>query len=51
MSANNTGTHSIYTTYSDLEVMFHVATLIPSKYADPQQVDRKRHIGNDVVRL
>eukprot|EP00727_Mastigamoeba_balamuthi_P009433 m51a1_g5111 hypothetical protein (1015) ;mRNA; f:342713-346810 len=47
--ADHTGRSSVYTTYRDIEVMFHVATLIPHKPRDPQQVDRKRHIGNDVV--
>jgi len=29
--------------------MFHVATLLPHDKNDPQQLERKRHIGNDVV--
>ena len=29
--------------------MFHVATLIPHTPGDVQQVERKRHIGNDMV--
>ena len=28
--------------------MFHVASLLP-KTIDPQQLERKRHIGNDIV--
>lgn len=28
---------------------FHVSTLIPFNPRDPQQVERKRHLGNDVV--
>lgn len=31
--------------------MFHVSTLIPYKPNDPQQLSRKRHIGNDVVSI
>jgi len=29
--------------------MFHVSTLLPFFPDDPQQVERKRHLGNDVV--
>jgi len=46
---NSTGTHSIYTTFKSFELMFHVATLLPYNPSDPQQVCKKRHIGNDVV--
>lgn len=44
---------SVYTTYGEkgkeIEIMFHVSTMLPYKENDPQQLDRKRHIGNDVV--
>lgn len=44
---------SLYTTYggkdSEVEIMFHVSTMLPYNEIDPQQIDRKRHIGNDVV--
>ena len=43
----------MYTTYGDkgkeIEIMFHVSTMLPYRENDPQQLDRKRHIGNDVV--
>jgi len=29
--------------------MFHVSTLLPDNAEDEQRLDRKRHIGNDVV--
>jgi RAP1 GTPase activating protein 1 len=29
--------------------MFHVSTMIPHTPNDTQQVERKRHIGNDIV--
>eukprot|EP01137_Pigoraptor_chileana_P029871 Opistho-2@15677 len=32
----------------ELEVMYHVSTLLPFTDKDPQQLQRKRHIGNDV---
>ncbi|XP_065068004.1 GTPase-activating Rap/Ran-GAP domain-like protein 3 isoform X1 [Rhopilema esculentum] len=45
---NTTGIQSIYTVVEGHEIMFHVSTLLPfSKHA--QQVERKRHIGNDIV--
>lgn len=60
---NSTGTHSVYEklTFNEegtlvldpsfsgsvIEVMFHVATMLP--FTDEQQLQRKRHVGNDVV--
>merc|ERR550519_2494577 len=44
-----TGRHSVYTEYQGKEVMFHVSTLLPFSESDPQQLQRKRHIGNDIV--
>ena len=29
--------------------MYHVAPLLPFNPDDPQQLERKRHLGNDVV--
>lgn len=29
--------------------MFHVSTLLPHEKHDPQKLQRKRHIGNDIV--
>eukprot|EP01103_Thecamoeba_quadrilineata_P017213 TRINITY_DN6008_c0_g1_i1.p1 TRINITY_DN6008_c0_g1~~TRINITY_DN6008_c0_g1_i1.p1 ORF type:complete len:594 (+),score=96.42 TRINITY_DN6008_c0_g1_i1:48-1784(+) len=46
---NSTGTHSIYTNYHGMEMMFHVSTLLPYRSDDLQQLERKRHIGNDIV--
>ena len=52
---NNTGTTSVYTTIGGgqkpVEVMFHVAPLLPFQPDDPQRIERKRHIGNDVCVL
>lgn len=45
----STGTHSVYTKFKEHEVMFHVATLLPYVDGDQQQLEKKRHIGNDVV--
>ena len=44
-----TGTHSIHSKYQDYEIMFHVSTMLPFYPADPQQVERKRHLGNGIV--
>ncbi|XP_063689475.1 uncharacterized protein LOC134822379 [Bolinopsis microptera] len=47
--SNQTGTESVYTTWRGSEFMFHVSTLLPYSYEDLQQLQRKRHIGNDIV--
>lgn len=44
-----TGVESVYNTFRDREIMFHVAPLLPYTENDPQQLQRKRHIGNDIV--
>jgi len=46
---NTTGKQSVFTSFSGVEIMFHVSTLIPYTPGDAQQVERKRHLGNDVV--
>ncbi|XP_055949538.1 rap1 GTPase-activating protein 1-like isoform X3 [Argiope bruennichi] len=46
-----TGDDSVYTTYKDCEIMFHVSTLLPYTEGDSQQLQRKRHIGNDIVAI
>ncbi|XP_036042903.1 signal-induced proliferation-associated 1-like protein 2 isoform X1 [Onychomys torridus] len=48
---DSTGTHSLYTTYKDFELMFHVSTLLPYMPNNRQQLLRKRHIGNDIVTI
>jgi len=44
-----TGKHSVYTTWQDNEIMFHVSTLLPFSPNDSQQIEKKRHIGNDII--
>lgn len=39
----------MYTGFYDTEIMFHVAPLLPYSEADEQKLDRKRHLGNDVI--
>uniref|UniRef100_A0A671NGY8 Signal-induced proliferation-associated 1-like protein 2 n=1 Tax=Sinocyclocheilus anshuiensis TaxID=1608454 RepID=A0A671NGY8_9TELE len=48
---DSTGTHSLYTTYKDFELMFHVSTMLPYTPNNKQQLLRKRHIGNDIVTI
>ncbi|VFV38730.1 low quality protein: signal-induced [Lynx pardinus] len=51
VKTDSTGTHSLYTTYQDYEIMFHVSTLLPYTPNNRQQLLRKRHIGNDIVTI
>ncbi|NXW91480.1 SI1L3 protein, partial [Alopecoenas beccarii] len=37
--ADSTGTHSLYTTYQDYEIMFHVSTMLPYTPNNRQQVE------------
>ncbi|CAG9836818.1 unnamed protein product [Diabrotica balteata] len=46
-----TGKFSVYTIYEGHEIMFHVSTLLPYSRDNKQQVERKRHIGNDIVNI
>ncbi|XP_065061296.1 rap1 GTPase-activating protein 1-like isoform X4 [Rhopilema esculentum] len=48
---NQTGETSYHTVFKEREFMFHVSTLLPFKPEDRQQVQRKRHIGNDIVAI
>jgi len=45
----STGEHSIFLEFNNNEVMFHVSTLLPHNELDKQQLEKKRHIGNDLV--
>lgn len=46
---NATGKTSVYTEYEGFPVMYHVSGLLPFSREDPQQIERKRHLGNDIV--
>ncbi|KAI9205805.1 uncharacterized protein BJ171DRAFT_52470 [Polychytrium aggregatum] len=48
---DQTGTLSLHSYWNKFEVMFHVSTFIPFIEGDPQQIQRKRHIGNDIVSI
>ncbi|XP_038677119.1 rap1 GTPase-activating protein 1 isoform X4 [Scyliorhinus canicula] len=46
-----TGTESTYCRFRSKEIMFHVSTKLPYTEGDAQQLQRKRHIGNDIVAI
>lgn len=47
----HTGEEAVYEVFREREVMFHVSTLLPYTDGDPQQLQRKRHIGEwDVLK-
>jgi hypothetical protein len=53
----HTGSQSVYTKCTvsggsrkiDCDIMFHVSTMLPYSESDAQQLERKRHLGNDIV--
>jgi len=45
----NTGNTTVVTKWRDYEVTYHVSTMLPYDKDDIQQIQRKRHIGNDIV--
>ncbi|XP_045774473.1 rap1 GTPase-activating protein 1 isoform X4 [Maniola jurtina] len=47
----HTGTEAVYERFYDREIMFHVAPLLPHTAGDAQQLQRKRHVGNDIVAI
>uniref|UniRef100_A0A8C6TDG8 RAP1 GTPase activating protein 2a n=1 Tax=Neogobius melanostomus TaxID=47308 RepID=A0A8C6TDG8_9GOBI len=49
VSHGQTGSESVYTVFRQREIMFHVSTKLPFTEGDVQQLQRKRHIGNDIV--
>ncbi|KAI8644499.1 hypothetical protein BD408DRAFT_430459 [Parasitella parasitica] len=47
--SGDSGEHTYTNVWNDNILAYHVSTLIPSKPGDKQQIQRKRHIGNDIV--
>eukprot|EP00644_Phytophthora_capsici_P009164 jgi/Phyca11/14250/fgenesh1_pg.PHYCAscaffold_6_\ len=45
------GNATLYYASSHSELMYHVVTMMPTKPSDPQQIDKKRHVGNDYVHI
>eukprot|EP00128_Syssomonas_multiformis_P001862 Colp12_sorted_trinity150504_noHs@18102 len=48
---DTTGKESVYTKWGGHEVMYHVSTMLPRNEKDKQQLERKRHLGNDIVMI
>ncbi|XP_058794361.1 rap1 GTPase-activating protein 1-like isoform X2 [Phymastichus coffea] len=46
-----TGDTAVYEVFRGREVLFHVASMLPFSPGDAQQLQRKRHIGNDIVAI
>ncbi|XP_056588886.1 rap1 GTPase-activating protein 1 isoform X9 [Triplophysa dalaica] len=46
-----TGSESVYHNFHNKEIMFHVSTKLPYTEGDTQQLQKKRHIGNDIVAI
>eukprot|EP00727_Mastigamoeba_balamuthi_P005949 m51a1_g1974 putative domain-containing protein (1075) ;mRNA; r:1105937-1109935 len=46
---DTTGEESVFREFAGLEIMYHVSTMIPFSESDPQQINRKSKIGNDIV--
>lgn len=51
VKSDQTGIESIYEQFNNHEIMFHVSTLLPHSKSERQQLERKRHIGNDIVAI
>ncbi|PRP88397.1 hypothetical protein PROFUN_03311 [Planoprotostelium fungivorum] len=49
VKTDTTGLNSVATEIAGYEVMYHVSTMLPFSTVNMQQIERKRHIGNDVV--
>ncbi|XP_053611065.1 rap1 GTPase-activating protein 1 isoform X4 [Plodia interpunctella] len=47
----HTGSEAVYEQHYNREIMFHVAPLLPHTAGDAQQLQRKRHVGNDIVAI
>ncbi len=50
-SAGLTGEKFVHTVEFGKEVVFHVSTLLPHSKGNSQQLERKRHLGNDICNI
>eukprot|EP00735_Rhodelphis_limneticus_P009291 TRINITY_DN266_c0_g1::TRINITY_DN266_c0_g1_i1::g.1656::m.1656 TRINITY_DN266_c0_g1::TRINITY_DN266_c0_g1_i1::g.1656 ORF type:complete len:381 (+),score=56.01,sp/Q5VVW2/GARL3_HUMAN/34.69/8e-50,Rap_GAP/PF02145.10/1.9e-52,PPDFL/PF15060.1/0.13 TRINITY_DN266_c0_g1_i1:40-1182(+) len=41
------GSHSVFSKWNSCDVMYHVSTLLPQSKTNKQQIQKKKHIGND----
>eukprot|EP00127_Corallochytrium_limacisporum_P005353 Clim_evm29s203 gene=Clim_evmTU29s203 len=48
---DSTGVESYYSNEPRWEVMYHVSTLLPFRATGGTQIERKRHIGNDLINI
>ncbi|PRP77469.1 RapGAP/RanGAP domain-containing protein, partial [Planoprotostelium fungivorum] len=46
--SDTTGTQTIFTKHLGWPIIFHISTMLPFYPNDTQQLERKRHLGNDV---
>eukprot|EP00049_Salpingoeca_infusionum_P024733 m.16827 g.16827 ORF g.16827 m.16827 type:complete len:854 (-) comp7242_c0_seq2:198-2759(-) len=51
VKSGSTGEMSVSTHVSGKEIMFHVSTLLPYSTENRQQLERKRHLGNDICNI
>jgi RAP1 GTPase activating protein 1 len=47
----NTGKSSVYSTWRGLEIMYHVATLLPYDPQDPQQVAKRKYLESNTAMI
>lgn len=47
----STGDQICHTVEFGKEIAFHVSTLLPHSGANKQQLERKRHLGNDICNI
>eukprot|EP00053_Salpingoeca_punica_P019147 m.191945 g.191945 ORF g.191945 m.191945 type:complete len:865 (+) comp17578_c0_seq2:212-2806(+) len=47
----STGEKSVHTVEFGKEIMFHVSTYLPYSKDNSQQLERKRHLGNDICNI
>ncbi len=47
----STGESFVHTVEFGKEIVFHVSTLLPYSGNNPQQLERKRHLGNDICNI
>ncbi|XP_032665226.1 rap1 GTPase-activating protein 1-like isoform X3 [Odontomachus brunneus] len=47
----HTGKFAMYEVFRGRELLFHVSAFLPYSEVDSQQLQRKRHIGNDIVTI
>ena len=48
VKSNHTGEFALYEVFENHEIIFHVSTMLPFSKTDDQQLEKKRHIGNDI---